>query len=249
MELRRLYPDAGAVEAADLLAGEDLGAGAPAGRPRVIANFAVTLDGRAAIGGRSGPIGGAADHEIFHGLRTSVDAVLAGTGTLATERYGRLVRDAARRERRAAAGLDADPLAVLVTRSGDVPFDIPLFADATSRVVIHTASADLEAPTVGAEVRVVRHRPDEPLLPRALAHLRAQDGVRSLLCEGGPTLLAGLLRDALVDELFLTMAPLLAGGGEPLTLTTGPPLEVPAPLELTWALEHESALFLRYAVR
>lgn len=233
----------------ELFAGEDLGAGAPPGRPRAIANFALTLDGRAAVGGRSGPIGGIADRAVFHALRGGVDAVLAGTATLAAERYGRLVRDPARRARREAAGLAPDPLAVLVTRSGEVPWDIPLFADAQSRVVIHTVSAALEVPAVPADVEVVRHPPGTALLAGALTHLRHEDGVRSLLCEGGPTLLAALLRDALLDELFLTVAPLLVGGEEPLTLTAGPPLLPPNGLELTWALEHESALFLRYAIR
>ena len=55
----------------------------------MVANFVVTADGRATVGGRSGPIGGAADHELFHALRGQVDAVLVGTRTLAVERYGR----------------------------------------------------------------------------------------------------------------------------------------------------------------
>ena len=96
-------------------------------RPLVMVNMVATADGLITVGGRSGPIGGPGDHAIFHGLRTIVDAVLVGTGTLRVERYGRLVRSPERRAPRAALGLAEDPIALLITRSGDVPWDAPLF--------------------------------------------------------------------------------------------------------------------------
>ncbi len=86
-------------------------ADAPSGRPRVLLNMACTTDGRATVGGRSGPIGNRADHELFHALRAAVDAVLVGAGTVRAERYGRLVRDEPHRRLRAARGLAEEPLA------------------------------------------------------------------------------------------------------------------------------------------
>jgi riboflavin biosynthesis pyrimidine reductase len=71
--------------------------------------------------------------------------------------------------------------------------------------------------------------------------------VRSVVCEGGPALNDTLLKDRLVDELFFSLAPKLAGG-EPLTMTAGLALDPPLELELVWALESESHLFLRYRV-
>ena len=84
-----------------------MGAGAGAGpvRPHVAVNMVHTSDGRAAVHGRTGPISSLADRQLFHALRTRVDAVMVGAGTLRVERYGRLVPDAGRREQRRRAGL------------------------------------------------------------------------------------------------------------------------------------------------
>jgi riboflavin biosynthesis pyrimidine reductase len=73
--------------------------------------------------------------------------------------------------------------------------------------------------------------------------------VRSLLCEGGPTVFGALLRENLTDELFLTLAPKLAGGGSSPTVTSGPELPELLNLRLAWALEHGGSLFLRYGLR
>src|ERR1700732_1657199 len=78
---------------------------APAQRPYVMLNMVSTADGRATVGGRSGPIGGRADRELFHELRTTVDAVMVGAGTVRAERYGRIIRDGARARRRRERGL------------------------------------------------------------------------------------------------------------------------------------------------
>jgi riboflavin biosynthesis pyrimidine reductase len=78
-----------------------------------------------------------------------------------------------------------------------------------------------------------------------LERLRAEHGIRSVLSEGGPTLLSGLIGDAVLDELFLTVAPLVAGPGEK-PLLDGDALGEPAPFEITWELEHDGFLFLRY---
>ena len=82
----------------------------------------------------------------------------------------------------------------------------------------------------------------------ALRALRADHGVRLLLCEGGPTILGALLREGLLDELFLTLAPLLAAGEPPLPTVTGQALPHPASLRLRWVLESEGELMLRYQV-
>lgn len=216
--------------------------------PYTVVNFVATADGRAALGGRSAPLSDAGDRVMFHGLRERVDAVLAGTSTMRTERYGRLVRDAGRRERRAAHGLAPDPLACLITRSGNVPVDIPLFSDPSSRIVVFSPR-EVAMDGAAASVQIVKLDPGELTMTTMMRHLRGHFDVRGLLCEGGPTVFAALLQENLVDELFLTVAPRLAGGGVDPTLTTGAQLAQPAELELAWALERESSVFLRYRRR
>jgi riboflavin biosynthesis pyrimidine reductase len=115
---------------------------APVGeRPRVFLNMACTADGRTTLNGRSGPIGNRADRELFHALRTAVDAVLVGAGTVRAERYRRLVRDEAHRQLRRERGLSEEPLACIVSASLTLaPESVPLLADPAARIVILTPS-------------------------------------------------------------------------------------------------------------
>ena len=235
--------DGGAPEPAQAVAALRPWEQAPAQRPHVLLNMVSTVDGRAAVGGLTAPMSGPADRQVFHGLRGLADAILVGAGTLRAERYGRLVKDPARRARRAAAGLAPDPLAVVLTASGELPWDAPLFADEHSRVLVLTRSG-LRPPATAARVEVL---PVQELGP-ALGVLRGEHGVRALLCEGGPGLNASLLRAGLVDELFLTVAALLGGDDHEPGIVTGRFLEAPQGLELVWVKRAGDELFLRYKV-
>jgi riboflavin-specific deaminase-like protein len=240
--MRRLLPDPGPTTIGEQLDSLALPGLARDERPYVITNFAITVDGRATLHGRSGAIGSDADTEMLVGLRTKVDAVMIGAGTLRVERYGRVVPDPEKRARRERDGLQRDPLAVIVSGRLDIPWDATLFTEGAGRVLIFTAS-EVEAPETRTEVEVVRH-PENVDLGAALAHLRNECGVRALLCEGGPRLHAQLIELGLVDELFVTHAAKLAGGEGP-TLAEGLP-ELERPLELAWLLEHDGELFARY---
>jgi riboflavin-specific deaminase-like protein len=243
--LRRLLPSEGELTADDAAAQLDFAACAPPGRPYVALNMVATADGRASVAGRTAPISSVADRQVFHALRTRVDAVMVGAGTLRTERYGRLVRDPHRREQRVAAGLAADPLAIVVSGRLDLPADLPLLQDPDSSVVVMTASAaSLEG--CAAQVEYLRSEPID--FAAALAALRSEHGVRSILCEGGPSLNASLLGAGLVDELFLTTVPKLAGGAGALTIVGPAALDEPLDARLKWLLSHESELFARYAL-
>ncbi len=214
-------------------------------RPFVAMNFAATVDGRATIGGVSGPIGSAADTAMLAGLRTRFDAVMIGGGTMRAERYGRPVSSQARREQRERIGLPHDPLMVIVSGRLDLPWDAPLFTEGTGRVLIFTVS-ETEPPETATSVRVVRH--DGAVdLAAALRHLRKERGVRALLCEGGPRLHAELQAGGLVDDLFLTIAPKLVGGEAPRIVEGA--LPGIAALELAWLLEENGELFARYSRR
>lgn len=248
MKLRRLHPEPGELTPDEATSGLRLGDLAPPDRPYLVLNMVSTLDGRIAIDGRSGPIGGDADRELFHGLRTQADAVMVGAGTVRAERYGRIVRRPELRERRVAEGLAPDPLAVIVSASLRLPEDLPLLQDESCTVVVLT-SAGGELPPVPARVHYLRGPPGVELeLAPLLRRLGAEFGVRSILCEGGASLNGSLMREGLVDELFLSLAPKLAGG-PPLTLLTGDPLPEPVEAELVWLLEHDGHLFGRYRLR
>jgi riboflavin biosynthesis pyrimidine reductase len=188
--MRRLLPDPGPTTIEEQLDGYRPREHPQEDRPFVAMNFAATVDGRATIGGVSGPIGSEADTAMLVGLRTRFDAVMIGHGTMRAERY---------------SGLDRR---LIVVESGP------------------------EGPV------------DLPALLRALR----EEGVRALLCEGGPTLHGALRAAGLVDELFLTIAPKLSGG------VAAPPIlagELPQTVELklAWLLEQDGELFARYRRR
>jgi riboflavin biosynthesis pyrimidine reductase len=187
--VRRLLPDPGPTSVEEQLDSYRPQEGAHGDRPFLAMNFAATVDGRATIGGVSGPIGSDLDTAMLVGLRSRFDAVMIGAGTMRAERY---------------AGL-------------------------SKRLVVVES---------GAQGRV-----DLPALLRSLR----EEGVRALLCEGGPTLHGQLQAAGLVDDLFLTVAPKLAGGDAP-RIVEGR-LAAVAELELTWLLEHEGELFARYSRR
>jgi riboflavin biosynthesis pyrimidine reductase len=211
-------------------------------RPFLYLNMVSSVDGRAAIEGRSQQLGSATDTLLLTELRALADAVLIGTGTLRAEGYGRLVANPERVARREAAGKAATPTVVLISRRLDVPWDAGLFQAPDQPVLIYTDAGD-DPPPTAAPVELVRGA--DPA--HALRDLRAR-GVRALLCEGGPTLNRALLAAGLVDELFLTVSPLLAGNKDAPRIVEGDDLP-PARLDLKWVLHDDDELYLRYAIR
>ncbi len=244
--MRRLLPDIAETTVAEEAAKLDFVSLAHDERPYTVTNFVITLDGHATIAGRSGPIGSEADTALLVGLRTRVDAVMIGAGTMRAERYGRVVGDPAKRERREQEGLAGDPLMVLISGRLDLPWDAPLFTEGAGEIVICTA-ADADPPQTETPLHVVRH-PDGVDLAALVKHLRVERGVRALLSEGGPNLHAQLIDAGLVDELFVTHAAKLAGGDGP-GLVEGL-TEHARELELVSLLHEESSgeLFARYRV-
>jgi riboflavin biosynthesis pyrimidine reductase len=246
MEFAQLFPDPAGIEIEAYVQGLGFSQRAPDDRPFVVVNFVSSVDGRATVAGHSGGLGDAGDKALFHALRWEVDAVLAGTGTLAAERYGRMIGDPEVRERRRRRGLSPEPLACTVTRRGLLPLDIPLFAEPEAKVVVFTGRA-VDLTGVRAQVEVVEMVSDEMSFGAALAHLRAHHGVRTLLCEGGPRVFGELAGERVYDQLFLTFSRKLAGGGSAPAITSGPALDEPQSLTLEGVLERQGTLFLRYS--
>ena len=218
---------------------------APSGRPRVVAAMIASADGRAAVQGRSVGLGHPADRELLRELRTGVDALLVGSTTLGAERYAQLL-DPAQRARRAGAGLPVQPLVATISRRLDVSVEIGLFAEEDARVHVYSEMAGSVA-SRGAHVAVHGFPPGTLHLRSVLAHLGDELGVRAVLCEGGPTLLHRLVAEGCLDDLLLTLAPMLVAGDEPAPLA-GAALQPPAGLELASVHRADDHLVLHYTV-
>ena len=245
MTLNRLYPRPGETTAAELAAQLDLGSRAPDDRPYVVVNMVSTLDGRAATDGDTRGLGGEQDRELFHHLRTAGDALLVGAGTARIERYAEAVKTDELRAFRERQGLDPVQPTVIVSGRLVLPSDLPLLQAAGEPVIVATG-AEHELEGVEADVTYERVGDDLRLL---LARLRSDYGFRSLVCEGGPTLVSYMLAAGLIDELFLSLAPKVAGGGDEPTITTGPELPEPVDAELVWLCEADGELFTRWRLR
>jgi riboflavin biosynthesis pyrimidine reductase len=208
---------------------------APAGdgRPWVLANMVCSADGAATLTGRSGGLSSPADRELFHRLRGLADLVLVGASTVRAEGYG------------PARGEDPPPIAVV---SGSLVLDwgSRFFTEAKARPLVVTSSAaDPARLAEAAEVADVVVAGEQRVEPRRALAAFAEQGHRVVLCEGGPSLLAELAAADCLDELCLTVSPLLAGGASPRILA-GPLPNAPVPLRVASLLEEDGMLFLRY---
>ncbi|MCW2498424.1 MAG: hypothetical protein JWN87_100 [Frankiales bacterium] len=221
---------------------------APASRPWVLGNMVGGLDGTAAVAGRVGALSTPADARLFRELRTVPDVVLVGAETVRRERYGPVRLDAALEASRLEAGRPVAPPIAVLSGSLDIDWSIPLFADtdAGPRPLIITCASAPEArrEEARAVAEVVLAGDDSVDLGSALHQLRER-GAEVVLCEGGPTLLGGLAGAGLLDELCLTLTPLM--GGDPLPLALTPPGAETSRFTLEHAVvDEDGTLFLRY---
>jgi riboflavin-specific deaminase-like protein len=240
--MQLLYPERRETSPKELASGLRFADKAPPARPYVALNMVSSLDGKATIDWRTKGLSTELDRQLFHALRTQVDAVMVGAGTVRAERYGRIAKSDELRDERERAGLAREPVAVVVSARLDLPVDLPLLSEPAQRVLIATGS-DASLPETPANVVYERVGDDLPLL---MARLRADHGIRSVLCEGGPTLNSFLLAAGLVDELFLTLNPKLAGGAAALTIVAGRELVEPPELELISVAMGDGDLFTRW---
>lgn len=243
--MRLLYPECRSTSPQELASGLRLGEKAPADRPYLILNMVSSLDGKATIDWRTKGLSTELDRQLFHRLRTQSDAIMVGAGTVRAERYGRMAKSDELREARQQEGLEPDPLAVVVSARLDLPADLPLLNEPEQRVVIATGS-DASLPD-GLAGQLVYERTGHDL-PLLAARLRHEHGVRSVVCEGGPTLNFHLLSAGLVDELWLTLNPKLAGGAAALTIVAGRDLVDPVDLEPVSVAEGDGDLFTRWRI-
>ena len=240
--MQLIHPERRPTSPEELAAGLRLHELGPTDRPYLGLNMVSSLDGKATLDWRTKGLSSDVDRELFHHLRTQADAVMVGAGTVREERYGRMTKTDELRLKRVNEGLVPDPLAVVVSGRLDLPPDLPLLNDPEQRVVIATGSED-ELPGLKGDVEYVRTGDD---LPRLMSYLHETHGVRSVLCEGGPTLNSFLFAADLVDELFLSFSPKVLGGAATLSIVAGRELVEPAEPELISVAEAAGELFTRW---
>jgi riboflavin-specific deaminase-like protein len=238
-----IHPERRPVTPEELATGLRLSELAPRDRPYLGINMVSSLDGKATLDWRTRGLSSDIDRRVFHLLRTQADAVMVGAGTARTERYGRITKSDELRQIRANEGLVPDALAVVVSARLDLPPDLPLLNDPEQRVVLATASEDT-LPGLKGNVEYARVGDD---LPRLMAYLHERHAVRSVLCEGGPTLNSFLFAADIVDELFLTLNPKLLGGAAALTIVAGRELVEPAEPGLVSVAEADGELYTRWS--
>lgn len=218
--------------------------------PLVRANFVSTLDGHATGGdGLSGSINSSADKVAFDLLRAQADVVVVGAGTIRAEGYGRLrTEDPALLEMRRAAGRPDHPLLAVVTASGDLPEKVLAEDPAAGDLLVLSAAAvaDELSDRLGAD-SVIACGSDTVEATLAVSALRDR-GLPQILTEGGPHLLGTWLKAGVVDELCLTLRPVVLGGTGLRIVEAAAGQGGLAQFELVSALESEGDLLLRYAL-
>ncbi len=220
---------------------------APDDRPWVLLNMIASADGATAVDGVSGGLGGAADKKVFRALRALPDVILVGAATVMAERYGPVRLSPELEQAREAAGRRARPRLVLISGTLAFDLDLPLFTETgeDDRPLIVTSDAcpgeRLAAAEAVAEVWVLGEARVD--LGALLGRLR-DDGVGLVLAEGGPSLNGALVDDDLVDELCLSLSPILAGGDSARAVRGAS--GALRRLTLERVLEEDGLLFLRY---
>jgi riboflavin-specific deaminase-like protein len=212
----------------------------------VRANFVSSADGAVTIEGRSGGLGNEADRRLFALLRDLCDVILVGAGTVRTEQYGSTPTTPKRRARRAELGLSPVPRLAVVSARLALDPDSELFANDPRTIVITHADAPADQLKALESVAEVVIAGEGQLDMAAALDALAERGLGKVLCEGGPMLLGSVLEAGRLDELCLTLSPLVAGGpaGRIVQLPTASQVE----LSVEHVLEADGALFLRYSV-
>ncbi|WP_319432461.1 pyrimidine reductase family protein [Mycobacterium sp. RTGN5] len=182
-------------------------------------NAITSLDGGAATDGTSGGLGGLGDRRLFRVLRELADVIIVGAGTARAENYSGAQMSVPGRQDRQRRGQSEVPPIALVTRSGHIERDLPVFTRTEVAPLVLTcdgAVADTRARLAGAADVIACSAADPAEVdPTAMLAALADHGLFRVLCEGGPTLTGTFVEHNLIDELCLTTAPKLVGGSAP----------------------------------
>ncbi len=229
---------------------------APADRPYVIMNMVMSIDGKVVVEGTEQGIGSKVDQRLMRELRVNADVVLNGANTLRASGTSSRLGDDALEQLRMARGKPRFPIAAVISASGDLPLEKIFFTARDFPAIVYLArSAPVERRRAAvASGRPVVLLPSTTAMPRMLQHMRTELGAEVLLVEGGPMVNAQLFRGGVVDELFLTIGPVIVGGLLTKTPVTGdlPFTRKTLPkMDLIWAVPNEATgeLYCRYRLK
>ena len=191
-------------------------------RPKVISNFAMTADGKVSTRNHT-PSGFTSQHDKRRLLeiRSLGDAVMVGRGTAEADNMTMTIPVDDLRAERLARGQSGHPIRVLLSHSGDIPPTLKVFTNNVAPTLIYTTDAIPVSSRVALESHAqITAFPEKKVpLRSVLDDLRTRYQVKTLICEGGPTLIKSLFADDLLDELFITIAPKIFGGKDAPTMT------------------------------
>lgn len=214
--------------------------------PRLRANFVSSLDGSATVNGRSGGLGNADDQRLMTILRTVADVILVGAGTVRAEGYGGVRMPQPSVGWRRAAGLSDHPRLAVVSARLDLEPEHPFFRESVARPLVLTRT---QAPATRRKaleaVAEVVDCGEASVDPALIVSALAERGMPQILCEGGPHLFGALIEADLVDELCLSLSPLLVAGNAG-RIAQGASESVRA-MRLLHVLPAGDMLLLRYA--
>ena len=221
----------------------------PDGSCWVTAHMVAGLDGCAAVHGRVGALSTPPDKALFADMRTLADVVLVGARTVREEGYGPIRLSPERTAARVAQGLPENPPLAVVSRSLDLDWESRAFSattEASRAIGVTCAAAPADRLARAREVAEVLVAGDESVVPDELFAQLATRGLVRVLCEGGPSWLGELVVAGQVDELCLTISPMM--GGDPLPVAVFPPGAALTGFSLRHVLREDDTLFLRYEV-
>jgi riboflavin biosynthesis pyrimidine reductase len=218
----------------------------PDGARWLRAMMVTTLDGAiAGSDGRSRSISSGGDRQVFSSVRRFADVVLIGANTFRAERYRPMTAKAADASLRAGLGLAPAPVVAILSLSLDLPWDEPIFTESAIRpMVVTSEAADPERLSTADRHADLLVLPGSDLDLAAMLDRFEQRGLRRIVCEGGARLLSTIAQLDLLDEVDLSIAPLMACGGQ---VTTGSPVALPPRFELAHVVaDADGFLFNRY---
>ncbi|MDE0608225.1 MAG: dihydrofolate reductase family protein [Acidimicrobiaceae bacterium] len=223
---------------------------APSDRPWVMGSMIASLDGATAIGGLSGELGGPADRAVFRAVRASCDWIVVASGTANAESYGPPKQSEAVVEARLRSGRSAVPRLAIVTVSGAIDPTIPAFTHAAGDrapeqrpLVISGEQANAEK-LAALNAEIVRLPAPAPQ-PGAVLNELHRRGAQVVLCEGGPTWNGKMVQAGLIDEICLSISPILAGGTSS-RIVAGAEHAIATQMRLSRLLCEDDLLFARY---
>jgi riboflavin-specific deaminase-like protein len=217
----------------------------PADRPWVMLNMISSVDGGISVDGVSGGLGGPADKVVFSAIRGVADIILVAAGTVIAEDYRRPQTPPIIQEQRIGRGQEPIPRIAIVTNNLSIDPTHRVFDPEARPIVVTKSEADRDRVSALDPVADIVFAGETAVNVAAAVRSLGELGARVVLVEGGPTFNSAVVAADLIDELCLTVSPLLLGGDGPRIVNGGTP-ERPLPLRLDRILEQDDLLFHRF---